>query len=45
MAFTWLEHGLAARANSAFSKDDPVWDPIRNYPRFADLLRRMGIPS
>ena len=42
LAFSWLERGLAARAIAVFYKDDPVWDPIRNDPRFADLLRRMG---
>ncbi len=45
MAFSWLERGLATGAIGAFYKDDPVWDPIRSDPRFADLLRRMGIPS
>jgi tetratricopeptide (TPR) repeat protein len=44
MAFSWLERGLAAGAITAFYKDEPVWDPIRCDPRFADLLRRMGIP-
>jgi hypothetical protein len=27
-----------------FSRDDPVWDPIRSDPRFIELMRRMGIP-
>jgi tetratricopeptide (TPR) repeat protein len=45
MAFSWLERGLAAGAIGPFYKDEPVWDPIRSDPRFADLLRRMGIPQ
>ena len=44
-AFSWLERGLATGAIGAFYKVEPVWDPIRTDPRFADLLRRMGIPS
>jgi TolB-like protein/tetratricopeptide (TPR) repeat protein len=43
MAFSWLERGLAAGAIGSFYSDDPVWDTIRNDPRFRDLLRRMGI--
>jgi len=43
-SFSWLERGLAAGAIGPFYKDEPVWDPLRNDPRFADLLRRMGIP-
>ncbi|HEY6118996.1 MAG TPA: protein kinase [Pyrinomonadaceae bacterium] len=45
LALSWLERGLAAGAIGAFYKDEPVWDPIRSDPRFADLLRRMGIPQ
>jgi TolB-like protein/Flp pilus assembly protein TadD len=45
LAFSWLERGLAAGAIGYFYKDEPVWDPIRSDPRFADLLRRMGIPQ
>ena len=45
LAFSWLERGLATGAIGAFYKDDPVWDPIRSDARFADLLRRMGIPQ
>jgi predicted Ser/Thr protein kinase/Flp pilus assembly protein TadD len=45
LAFGWLERGLQAGAIGLFFKDEPVWDPIRTNPRFADLLRRMGIPE
>jgi len=44
MALSWLDRGLAAGAIGSFYKDEPVWDPIRSDPRFADLLQRMGIP-
>ncbi len=44
-ALTWLEHALATGSIGIFNKDEPVWDPIRSDPRFADLVRRMGIPS
>jgi len=45
MAFSWLERGLATGAIGVFYKDEPVWDPIRDDPHFADLLRRMGLPQ
>jgi len=45
LALAWLDRGLAAEEIGAFYKDEPVWDPIRSEPRFADLLRRMGIPQ
>jgi serine/threonine-protein kinase len=45
MAFTWLDGGLGTGAIGAFYKDEPMWGPIRSDPRFAQLLRRMGIPS
>jgi adenylate cyclase len=45
MAFSWLERALATGAIGVFYKDEPVWDSIRNDPRFADLLRRMDLPQ
>jgi tetratricopeptide (TPR) repeat protein len=45
LTFSWLERGLTAGSIGSFDKTDPVWDPIRSDPRFADLLRRMGVPS
>jgi eukaryotic-like serine/threonine-protein kinase len=44
LALTWLERGLAADAIGTLLKADPVWDALRNDPRFGDLLQRMGIP-
>src|SRR6476646_2833321 len=43
LAFSWLERGLATGAIAVVYKDEPVWDPIRSDPRYADLLRRMGL--
>jgi hypothetical protein len=43
-ALSWLERGLTVGAIGAFYKDEPVWDPIRNDPRFTELLQRMNIP-
>lgn len=44
-AFAWLHRALEAKAILFFIKDDPLWDPIRSDPRFADLLRRIGLPD
>ena len=45
LALTWLERGLAAGAIGAFHKGDPVWDPIRDDPRFAALVGKMVVPE
>jgi hypothetical protein len=34
LALTWLERAFPAGAIGAFYKDEPVWDTIRNDPRF-----------
>ncbi|MFL6228178.1 MAG: protein kinase domain-containing protein [Pyrinomonadaceae bacterium] len=44
-AFAWLERGLGTGAIGGFYKDEPVWDSLRDDPRFANLLRQMGIPQ
>jgi tetratricopeptide (TPR) repeat protein len=44
-AFTWLEKAYEERFNRlAYLKVEPLWDPLRSDPRFADLLERVGIP-
>jgi TolB-like protein/Tfp pilus assembly protein PilF len=45
-AFSWLEKAYEERFyRLAYLKVEPLWDPIRSDPRFADLLRRVGIPA
>jgi tetratricopeptide (TPR) repeat protein len=44
-AFLWLEKAYDERTNSlAYLKVDATWDPLRSDPRFADLVRRIGLP-
>jgi len=45
LAFSWLERALATGAIGVFYKDEPVWDPIRNDPRFARLVEKMVAPE
>jgi hypothetical protein len=44
-AFEWLEKSHDDRSISTFPfiKVDPVYDPLRSDPRFADLLWRMNL--
>ena len=45
-AFTWLEKACEERFNRlAYIKVEAFWDPLRSDPRYADLLRRMGLPQ
>jgi tetratricopeptide (TPR) repeat protein len=44
-AFAWLEKAYNERSDLlVYLKVDPRLDPIRSDPRFADLMRRVGIP-
>jgi hypothetical protein len=45
-AFEWLEKAYQERSNYvAYPKVFPIVDPRRSDPRFADLLRRVGLPQ
>jgi hypothetical protein len=45
-AFEWLEKGYDERPSSiALIKVEPGLDPLRSDPRFAEILRRMGLPQ
>ena len=44
-AFYWLERGYEDRSPAYSSLNvDPCWDPLRDDPRFKDLVRRVGLP-
>jgi serine/threonine-protein kinase len=44
-AFEWLEKSLEQRAwMAAQMKVEPRFDPLRDDPRFHDLMRRIGLP-
>jgi TolB-like protein/Flp pilus assembly protein TadD len=43
-ALLWLEKAYDERTNSlAYLKVQATWDPLRPDPRFADLVRRLGL--
>jgi hypothetical protein len=44
-AFVWLNKAADAHSQILFIKSDPYWDSVRSDPRYADLLRRIGLPQ
>ncbi len=44
-AFAWLEKAYGEHTSRlGYLKVEPLWDPLRPDPRFADLVRRIGLP-
>jgi tetratricopeptide (TPR) repeat protein len=44
-AFLWLERAFKSHQIPFYIKVEPALDDIRSDPRYADLLRRMGLPQ
>ncbi len=45
LALEWLERAYQERDAWLFQLNDPLWDPLRGDPRFADLIRRLDLPA
>jgi DNA-binding SARP family transcriptional activator len=43
-ALHWLEQLVAQRGQRAFLKADPIFDPVREHPRFRRLLTALNLP-
>jgi DNA-binding SARP family transcriptional activator/Tfp pilus assembly protein PilF len=43
-ALHWLEQLVAQRGQRAFLKADPIYDPVREHPRFRRLLAALNLP-
>jgi serine/threonine protein kinase/tetratricopeptide (TPR) repeat protein len=44
-AMEWLEKAYAERSSAlTYLEIEPLFDPLRGDPRFADLVRRVGLP-
>jgi tetratricopeptide (TPR) repeat protein len=43
-AFEWLEKACQERAMRIQELPDPIFDDLRSDARFADLMRRIGLP-
>ena len=45
-AFNWFNTALDERSSWLVSLNvEPLFDPIRSDPRFAELVERVGLPS
>jgi tetratricopeptide (TPR) repeat protein len=45
-AFAELDRAFSSQSNSApFLKSDPFWNNVKKDPRYAALLRRVGLPQ
>lgn len=43
-ALFWLEKAMQQGLPLLFLRVNPAWDPLRDSPRFQNLLRRMNFP-
>jgi serine/threonine protein kinase/TolB-like protein/Tfp pilus assembly protein PilF len=45
-AFKWLDQAFERRFGPLiYIKVNPIWDPLRSDPRFAEYVRRVGLPQ
>ena len=41
LAIDWLQRVLATGSIGVFYKDEPIWDPIRDDPRFVSIVEKV----